>query len=354
MEISLVLVFFTTLLLSYYEEQLSKRTALILYVAVGVALVLLAGLREVGSTPDTEAYEDMFTGKYEAITEAITEPSFLIISDILNNMSLGINSLFFTYAIISISIHLSAFRKFSKLPFMTLAIYISFYYMMHDLVQIRAGVASGLFIWAMYFLYEGRRKLSVLFVIIGIFFHYSAAVGFAIFLFKNRMHTWEKNIMYAIIPFGLVAYFINLDISCLIPDGLGGAKLEYYRELKEYGVDEDQAGYPLKYHVVIWLNIFMYFLSLYYHDYLTTKVKYATIALKTQALAFACLFFLNGVSSVLATRLNNYFSVASIFLWSSFVYLFTPLYVGKIINACLSAFRFVVSALFFALSWYFK
>lgn len=315
---------------------------------------MIAGLREVGSTPDTETYEDMFTGKYEAITEAMTEPSFLILSDFLNSMSLGVNYLFFIYAFLSITIHLSAFWKISKNPLTILAIYISFYYMMHDLVQIRAGVASGFFIWAMYFFYEKRKWLSFIFILFGIFFHYSAAVGFVIFFFSNKLYTWEKYILYAIVPIGLVAYFINLDISYLIPEGLGGAKMEQYRTLKEYGVDENHAGYPLKYHVVIWLNIFMYLMSLYYHNYLNEKFKFATIALKVQGLGFFCLFFLNGVSAVLATRLNGFFSVASILLWSSFMYLFTPLYIGKLINSSITAFRFIASSLFFALSWYFK
>jgi hypothetical protein len=50
--------------------------------------------------------------------------------------------LFFTYAIIAIPIQLSALWKLSKMPFLTLTLYISYYYMMHDMVQIRCSVAS--------------------------------------------------------------------------------------------------------------------------------------------------------------------------------------------------------------------
>lgn len=354
MAIFLILLIILCIICSGIEDNLCKRDRLFLYVGIGILMILIAGLREVGSTPDTEAYEDMFNGKYEAILEAVTEPSFTFIAYILHTLSLGITSLFFVYALLSVSIHLSAFWKISEYPLMTLTVYCSFYYMMHDLVQIRGGVAAAFFVWAIYFYQRNYKWKSFVMILLGTLFHYSAASGLIIFALGNKLRYWEKIIMYGIIPVGLVAYFINLDISYLIPDSIGGAKLEAYRQLKEYGLDEDQAGYPLKYHVVIWMNIILYLVSLSFSDYLSKKAKYFVVSLKLQAIGFSCLFFLNGVSAVLATRLNGFFSTASIFLWTSFIYLFTPLYVGKLINSIINLFRFTVSALFFALSWYFK
>ena len=111
MVISLVLLFITCLSLSFVEDRLSDRDKKILYVLFGIAMILIAGLREVGSTPDTASYEEMYYAKEGDLMALLREPSFGIITDILQSMSLGISALFFTYAIIAIPIQLSALWK---------------------------------------------------------------------------------------------------------------------------------------------------------------------------------------------------------------------------------------------------
>lgn len=349
MVVSLVLLFTTCLSLSFFEERFKERDKIILYLIFGLAMILIAGLREVGSTPDTDAYEDMYYGKY-AITELITEPSFLFISSILKSFSLGVGALFMTYAIISIPLHLSVLWKMSKLPLLTLTIYISYYYMMHDMVQIRAAVASGLFIWAMYHYVERQKLYALGCILIGILFHYSAAAGLVLFLLREEIPQWQKYVLYSIVPLGLVAYFTDLDISYLVPEELGGAKLMAYRELKETGLENDQAGWALEVNILIWMNIVLYYASIYYREYLTKQCKYVPIAIKVQAVGFCCLFFLKGVSKILGNRLNDYFSVASIILWTASAFAFYPKILGKIINNVISSIRFVTSMIAYALS----
>ena len=341
MAISLTILFLICMSLSLIEERLKDRDKKVIYILVGIMMILIAGLREPGSTPDSETYESMYNGTYSEILEDITEPSFTFISFVLNSMSLGVNALFLTYALLSVTIH------------MTVTIYVSFFYMMHDLVQIRCSVASGLFIWAMYF-YNQHKKLYTLYCILaGILFHYSAATGFVIFLLDFKIRKWEKIAMYLLVPVGIVAYSA-LDISSFIPESIGGEKLIAYRKLKDMGLDEEQGGYPLKYHLVIWLNFVVFYAALFYEKFLSEKSNYIILAIKVQAVAFSCLFFLNGVTMILSSRLNSYFSVASILLWTSATYLFTPLMVGKIINSVINFIRFITSMLFFALSLYFQ
>lgn len=350
MVISLVLLFIICLILTFFEEQLKDRDKIFLYIIIGIAMILIAGLREVGSTPDTEDYEHMYNGNVNEILEQAVEPSFTYISSFLNSFSLSVTFLFLTYAIISITIHLTAFWKISKLPFLTLTIYISYYYMMHDMVQIRAAVASGLFIWAIYCYVEKKKLLTLVFILTGTLFHYSAILGLTIFLMNDNIPKWQEYILYALVPLGLVAYFTGLDLSSFVPENIGGEKLKLYRELKEYGMDDEQAGWPLKHNFLIWMNIILYYACIYYHEFLTKQCKYVPIAIKVQAFAFCCLFFLQGVSKVLSNRLNDYFSVASIILWTVSVYAFSPKIISRIINNVISTIRFVASMLAYALS----
>lgn len=350
MVISLILLFITAVALSILEEKFSTKLKVFQYIVMGIVMIFIAGLREVGSTPDTEAYEDMYYGKFAMVLEDVTEPSFLIISEVLNSFSFTVMALFFTYAIISVPVHLGAFWRMSRMPLTTLLIYISYYYMMHEMVQIRAGVASALFLWAMCFYAEGRKWLSLSFVLFGTFFHYSAITGLVLFLMTDKLENWHKYILYSLIPVGLVAYFGGLDISYLVPETLGGDKLMHYRELKDSGIENDQAGWQLNVNLSIWMNFVLFYACIYYHDYIKRYCPYITISIKVQAIGFCCLFFLHGVSAILGNRLNDYFSVASVILWTCSVYGFVPRIAGKIINVVICTIRFVLSMLMYALS----
>ena len=315
-------------------------------------MIFIAGLRTPDSTPDSDHYEMMYYGKTNKILEGLQEPSFRFICSVLNSFSFGVNSLFFTYAIISICLHLSLFWKISKDPLLILTIYISYYYMMHDMVQIRAGVSAGFFLWAIYFYVEEKKKYALLTILLGALFHYSALAGLVLFLCGNNniIPQWQRSILYAIIPVGLVVYFLQIDFSYLIPEQLGGTKLMAYRDLRDKGLEDDICGWPLEINILIWMNFILFYASIFYHDYLVKHCKYVTVAIKIQAVGFIFLLYLNGVSKVLGNRMNDYFSVASVILWAASIYAFYPKLYGKIISNFISTFRFFSSMIAYALS----
>lgn len=350
MVISLILLFIVCLSLSFIEERISDRDKKIIYAILGVAMIMIAGTREVGSTPDTESYETMFYAKKGDLMALLTEPSFSIIVELLQSFSLGVTTLFLVYAIIAIPIQLTALWKFSKIPFLTLTIYVSYYYMMHDMVQIRCAVASGLFLWAIYFYVEHKRLYTFLLILLGTFFHYSAAAGLVIFFLGNGFPKWQKYILYAIVPIGIIVYFTHIDIFSIIPDEWGGLKLMKYRTMREKGAEDEIAGWKFEINLLIWMNIVLYYACIYYHDYLVKHFKYTSIAIKLQGIGFCFLFFVNGLSMVVGNRMNDYFSVASVLLWTASFYAFSPAILSKVISNTISTIRFVTSMLGYALS----
>ena len=350
MVISLILLFIVCLSLSFVEERLCDRDKKMIYAFLGVIMIFIAGLREVGSTPDTESYEMMFYAKEGDLMALLTEPSFNIIVELVQSFSLGVTALFFVYAILAIPIQLTALWKLSKIPFLTLTIYVSYYYMMHDLVQIRCAVASGLFLWAIYFYVEHKRLYTFLLILLGTFFHYSAAAGLVIFFLGNGFPKWQKYILYAIVPIGIIVYFTHIDIFSIIPDEWGGLKLMKYRTMREKGAEDEIAGWKFEINLLIWMNIVLYYACIYYHDYLVKHFKYTSIAIKLQGIGFCFLFFVNGLSMVVGNRMNDYFSVASVLLWTASFYAFSPAILSKVISNTISTIRFVTSMLGYALS----
>ena len=313
---------------------------------MGIIMVLIAGLREPGVTPDSDAYEAMYYGK----TLKIIEPTFTFFSDIYLSMSLGVNALFMTYAIISVPLRLTVIKKMSTLPILTLSIYISHYYMLHDVVEMRCAVASALFLFAIYFRVEKKIVFCLLCIFCGFFFHFSALVGLIVlFLDNKQLQTWHLIILYLIIPLGIIYYFSGLDISQFVPDEIGGAKLRAYRELKEKGDEGIMEGIPFYVDPVILLNICLYYGCIFYHQILSEKYKYFPILIKIMGIAFLCKFTLGSLSSVLASRLFEYFDVVSIFLWTAAVYAFSPIQFGKGLVSVASTIRFLLGSLIYVL-----
>ena len=350
MLIALILLFLTCMTASFYEERLLQRDKVVIYLLLGVVMILIAGFRETGVTPDSEAYESMYYSGGKSLTDKLVEPTFIFFRDFLQSFDLGINALFFVYAILSVPLRLTAIWKISNMPLLTLSIYISYYYQLHDVVQMRCAVASALFLLALYYRLEHKNYYSLLCIVCGWLFHYSAIAGLIIFLIDNKpMKQWHSVILYLIVPLGIIFSFSGWDIGQFIPTELGGDKLQMYRELKDKGIEGELEGIPFYKDPAILLNICLFYGCIVYRQLLSESNKYFPMLLKIMGVAFICKFTLGNLSSVLASRLFEYFDVVSIFLWTMAVYAFYPVIVGKAIVSFASTVRFATSMLVFVL-----
>ncbi len=62
-------------------------------------MVLIAGLREIGLDPDSENYEYSFQHYYQSSEMGMVEPSFTLISAVLNVFTDNVHLLFLVYVI---------------------------------------------------------------------------------------------------------------------------------------------------------------------------------------------------------------------------------------------------------------
>lgn len=53
------------------------------------------------------------------------------------------------YAILGVTLKLIAIRRYSLLPIFSIFTYISMYFILHEMTQIRAGVATAIFLFAL-------------------------------------------------------------------------------------------------------------------------------------------------------------------------------------------------------------
>ena len=149
--------------------------------------------------PDYENYYDYFvSGGFER-----AEIGFKFYVDTLKHIIVNPQALFLAVALLSVGIKWTAIQKLSPCIWGTLLIYLSHFFILHDMIQIRAAIASGLLLWATKFLAERNAKKFFLISAIAVLFHNSALVIFPLwFINTNKTH---KNIYIWMIP---IAYII--------------------------------------------------------------------------------------------------------------------------------------------------
>lgn len=231
----LLSVLLITIILCYLEDYI-KRYRFFLYILMGFVMVLIAGLREIGLDPDSENYEYSFQHYYQSFEMGMVEPSFTLISAVLNVFTDNVHLLFLVYAFLGVTIKLYAFKKNLQCIFVPMMLYISFYFVLHEMTQIRAGVVSALFLLAVYHIAKKEKRKALLLIIVGSFFHYSSLALLPTLMFGNKDFNRKENIMIALlIPLSYLIYFggISMLLNTDIP--LIGNKLAIYQQAMEKG-----------------------------------------------------------------------------------------------------------------------
>lgn len=331
----LLSVLLITIILCYLEDYI-KRYRSFLYILMGFVMVLIAGLREIGLDPDSENYEYSFQHYYQSSEMGMVEPSFTHISAVLNVFTDNVHLLFLVYAFLGVTIKLYAFKKNLQCIFVPMMLYISFYFVLHEMTQIRAGVVSALFLLAVYHIAKKEKRKALLLIIVGSFFHYSSLALLPTLMFGNKDFNRKENIMIALlIPLSYLIYFggISMLLNTDIP--LIGNKLAIYQQAMEKGKMTVNINVFDPVHFV---SVMLFYYTLYFRKTITAFNENYNVVIKIVALGLflhTSLAFL----PVLALRISQLYCIVNIFLFSGIVYTVKQKWMGITILVLLSIFQ---------------
>ena len=193
----------------------SNKVPLGTYIFVNIILILIATFRS-PDMPDYENYYNYFTfGGAERF-----EIGFKTYVESVKHISINPIFIFSAIAALSVSIKLFAIRKLSPLFWGALLVYLSNIFILHDMIQIRAAVASGILLWSTKYLEERNLKYFLLSVALASLFHISSIVFLPLW-FVNTTNP-QKTIFLLMIPisyvlalngitFGNIASLINIE-----------------------------------------------------------------------------------------------------------------------------------------------
>ncbi|MEG4931347.1 EpsG family protein [Microcoleus sp. F10-B2] len=317
-----VLCFFAAV--AGYSKDSRVSTALAVLSALG--LVLFAGLREIGIDQDSYGYL-LYYNLSDGRMSLSAEPTFVLMARIVRFISedSGFRVLLVFYAFLGVLIKMWAISKISENFWLAFLTYFSYFFFLHEFTQIRAGVASGLVLLSLYWVYHRNLRMFLVIIAIASVFHFSALVALPIYLLRNNFNLYIKIMIAIAIPLGLLFRGINFNFALVLPSELIASKIEVYTKLSE-SADLRLNIFNLFYLV----KYVLLYLLLIFSDRIARRAKYFPLMLQMYALS---MFFYIALSfnTAFAMRISEIFGVVEVVLIPTLIYI-TPVAVFGIIG----------------------
>jgi hypothetical protein len=291
---------------------LKNKNSNIIFWVFGTLLILIAGFRPIGIDRDSLNYVSVLQFPFSENSLLANEPFFLL-TIFINNILFGAEprSFFLMFAALGVSWKLYAIRKVATFPLLSIITYIFLYFVLHEMTQIRVGVAAAIFLASIPDIVSKDRRSFLMKVMLAMCFHYSAIIMFPLYLLNSRK--FGKYAYFALPIFGLVcalATSITLPMFAyligLLPESIG-YKLNLY---VLFLTEDDQSQISLLNPYYVSLTIFYLFLV---GNYKLLKGEYDIVLLKIFGFALLAYFSLSFVP-VFSFRVAEFLSVVLIVL----------------------------------------
>ena len=314
-------LFMLLIAVSPFDQQKDK-TVKYGYVGIVAILCLMAACRPVGLDKDSQTY----VYYVELGTERV-EPSFHWISSFVTATGAGVRGLFVIYALLSIPLMAYALTRNTSLWYLTLASWMSHYFMVQNLTQIRIAVSVAIFFLLIPYLHAGRKWLFVGGICLASLFHYSALVLLPLVFFKSATLSRRARIILCLIPvIGFVLAASSSALLAAIPIPGIQEKLELYEKIKDNGVVDTESVNLLS--VKYLAKLLVYYFVLWKYDILQKRTPYLAFWMK----AYACSLLSYAVLSFIPTfafRISEVLGVVEVAIIPFLIYTVRPQAVGR-------------------------
>jgi hypothetical protein len=318
------LIFLITVLLAFLPINHTGKLSKIFLIAIGVILVLFSGFRIGSQFPDYSSYlilyEDIKSG------DVIVELSFVFIAKFVHFVFNNVLFVFLIYALLGVSLKLAAIKQLTNLWLLSVVVYVGNFFILHEMIQIRVGVAAAFLLLCVKPIYDRDIKKFLLFALLAIFFHISSLIILPLWFlgkFKDKANLY---FLTGLIPIAYVIYFLKVTVLNFIPIPYVQDKLDLYAALQELGTADFFTDINVFNYVFLAKIIIFYFL-LYKHKLLMTHNKYTIVLLNLYAVSLF-MYPALAMMPVLAGRVNELLGIVEIVLFPLLYYIITPRYIS--------------------------
>lgn len=294
------------------------------YVVAVLLLCLLTALRPIGSDSDSRTY----TYLYSNVREEFIELSFVWLVQLVHAVFDDVRWLFILYALLAIPIHSYGLFRLSPYVLLSLLLWFAHYFLIQDFTQIRVAVSIGLWFVGLIYLCDGKRLRYLLFVLLAIFFHYSAVALLLPLFFSNKQLTLKgRFFLGGIVIFVYALYFAHIDLIVSLPIPYMQNKMEEYEKMRDMGIMGDDINV---FNVVFLFRVAMFFYMLLKYSQLVKKYPNITLLLKVYCCSLAFYVGLAGLP-IVAGRVSELYGGVEIILFPMLLSTVRPLAIGRLL-----------------------
>lgn len=239
---------------------------------------------------------------------------------------------FIFYAFLGVGIKLFAISRLTEKFFLSVLVYLCFFFLLHEMTQIRAGVATGIMLVCIYLIEKKKFGIALILTSIACIFHYSSFFILPIFLLKNKslnkklyLGLMMVTLILAFVDTSFILSFLNLDLGAVT------LKAANYVTMHEAGEMTDIN--KLNLHFLITFGSTLVFV--FFAEKVSQENKYANILLKVQVLGLLLFQLLSSVPA-LSFRISDFYYTTQIITFTFFMYLFRNRMLGLLITIGIS------------------
>lgn len=200
----------------------------------------MAGFRAIGLDNDSVTYFNETINIYNGIIN-IKEPVFVgfaYITKYLFNEDAAL--IFVFYAFLGVFIKGYAIKKYSDRPFLSLLVYAGMFFILHEMTQIRVGLAAAFFLLAIPDLIEGKRKYYAIKIFLAMLCHFSAIILFPLIFLSSKKINFKILFFLPILALSIVIIVgdmnpVLISIFSYLPEPLATKGITYTVGAQKFG-----------------------------------------------------------------------------------------------------------------------
>lgn len=290
----------------YWNHQLWVKQILFLFFLI---LVVMSTFRP-DTLPDYPEYVRIFTeDDLESVRYEIGD---VLVIKIIRLFTSNPLFFFFLFGVVGIGMKLLLIYKFSPSVFLSTAIYLTGFYILLDMIQVRNSIAISFYLFAIIYRWKCDWKKFWVFAILSFLFHYSAVIVFFLALIHpEKRINWYK----WIIP---ISYFIVMVMKITL-GYLAGSLSGPYEALFNQMADDVDSRINILNSVAL-MRILFFYILFQYKDEISLKFPPIILMLKIYAIAI-CSFPLLSDYPAISGRLNHFLASVEILLIPSMIYI---------------------------------
>lgn len=269
------------------------------------------------------------------------EPTFKIISWVSANIFGYDTLLFIFYAGVIVFFKSKFITRTSPYIMLSLLVYFSNTFLLHDMTQIRVAAASAIAFYALKYLVEKDKPKFFLFLLVAFSFHYTAIIFIVAMFFDQRRVSAFYIVIYTLALIAVYgAYFLGINILTL----LSYINLPYVQaKYADYSAQNSSVDFvPINVYSALQL---IHVMIVFYSFSVSRKIKPSTelvLIIKLYSLAPLALVLFSFIP-VFSLRISEFFSVAEIVLLPSLVLLTRQKLFFKLLVVLIAACMFYIN-----------